>query len=131
MFFGEQGERVDIDTHGGHVGVVLEGLHQVEVATIAAGEPIMAIELNLGPSDGVDTGQGQLLRVGSTSITADTTWANIDVVGAGVVAVATASGTSTTGSTSNQILPISRHLGVITVGIGEIEPLLTVGNGAN
>ena len=43
-----EGERVDVDTSGGHIGVVLEGLHLVEVATLTDLETIVAVELEEG-----------------------------------------------------------------------------------
>ena len=52
-----QGEGVHVDTNGGDVGVVLEGLHQVEVASITLREPVVAVELDLGCHDGVLAGK--------------------------------------------------------------------------
>ena len=46
-------ERVHVDAHGRHVGVVLVGLHQVEVLALTLGEPIVAVELHLRSHDGV------------------------------------------------------------------------------
>ena len=40
-----QGKGVHVDAHGGHVGVVLEGLHLVEIAALAHLEPVVAVEL--------------------------------------------------------------------------------------
>lgn len=40
-----QSERVHVDTHGRHVGVVLVGLYLVEVATLAHGEAIVTVQL--------------------------------------------------------------------------------------
>jgi len=52
-----QGEAVHVDTNSGDVGVVLEGLHQVEVASITLREPVVAVELDLGSHHGVLAGQ--------------------------------------------------------------------------
>ena len=45
MLFGFQTERVYVDTRGRNVGVVLVGLHKVEVATLTLGETVVSIEL--------------------------------------------------------------------------------------
>ena len=46
---------VHVDTNGGHVGVVLVGLHLVEIATLTHGEPVVAVELQEGSHHGVVT----------------------------------------------------------------------------
>jgi len=46
VVLGLQGEGVDVDTDGGDVGVVLEGLDQVEVATLTDSETIVTVELD-------------------------------------------------------------------------------------
>ena len=46
MLLGLEGERVDVDTHRRHVGVVLVRLDLVEVASLADLEPIVAVELD-------------------------------------------------------------------------------------
>jgi len=43
-----QGEGVHADTRGRRTGVVLVGLHTVEVAALALREAVLAVELNLG-----------------------------------------------------------------------------------
>lgn len=53
VFFRAQGKAVDVDARGGNVGVVLEGLDNVEVLAFALGEPIMAIQLQLSIEHGV------------------------------------------------------------------------------
>lgn len=53
MLLGLEAEGVNVDSHGGNVLVVLVGLHQVEVASIALGEPVVTVELELGSLDGV------------------------------------------------------------------------------
>ena len=52
-----EGEGVDVDTNGGDVGVVLVRLDQVEVLALALGEPIVAVELDLGNGDRVVAGK--------------------------------------------------------------------------
>lgn len=56
VLLGLEGERVDVDTSGGHVLVVLVRLHQVEVAAIALGHAVVTVELQLGNRDGVLAG---------------------------------------------------------------------------
>jgi len=53
VLLGLQGERVDVDAHRRHVGVVLVGLHLVEVATLADLEAVVAVELEQGRDRGV------------------------------------------------------------------------------
>lgn len=48
MLLGLQAEGVHVDTLAGHILVVLVRLDQVEVATIALGEAVVAVELQLG-----------------------------------------------------------------------------------
>ena len=48
MLLGLERERVHVDAHGGDVRVVLVRLDQVEVLALALGEPIVAVELDLG-----------------------------------------------------------------------------------
>ena len=43
-----EAEGVDVDTSGGHVGVVLVWLNQVKVASITLRETVVAVKLNLG-----------------------------------------------------------------------------------
>ena len=62
VLLGLQSERVHVDAHRGHVGVVLEGLHLVEVATLAALEAVVAVELEQGIHRGV--GAGEALHAG-------------------------------------------------------------------
>jgi hypothetical protein len=55
VLLGAQGEGVHVDTDvGGNILVVLEGLDQVEVSTIALSKAVVAVELELGGGDGVD-----------------------------------------------------------------------------
>jgi len=56
VLLGLEREGVHVDTHGGDVGVVLVRLHQVEVATLALIEPVVAVELDLGRHDRVAAG---------------------------------------------------------------------------
>ena len=53
MLFGAKGERVNVDTGVGSGGVVLVGLHGVEVGTLALREAVLAVKLELGGDDGV------------------------------------------------------------------------------
>ena len=53
MLLRGQGKGVHVDTHGRHVGVVLVGLHLVEVAALAHGEPVVAVQLDQGRHYGV------------------------------------------------------------------------------
>ena len=48
-----QGKGVHVDTHGRHVGVVLVGLHLVEIASLADGEAVVAVQLDQGSHHGV------------------------------------------------------------------------------
>ncbi len=48
-----QGKGVHVDAHGRHVGVVLVGLHLVEIAALAHGEPVMAVQLQKSRHHGV------------------------------------------------------------------------------
>jgi hypothetical protein len=48
-----ESEGVHVDTHRRHVGVVLEGLHLVEVAALAHLEPVVAVELQERSDNGV------------------------------------------------------------------------------
>lgn len=50
-----QGEGVHVDTGIGVAGVVLEGLHGVEVRSLALGESVLAVKLKLGGDDRVIT----------------------------------------------------------------------------
>ena len=53
MVLGVEGERVNVDADRGDIGVVLEGLDQVEVGALALGEAIVAVELDLRRNRGV------------------------------------------------------------------------------
>jgi len=64
VLLGLQSERVHVDAHRGHVGVVLEGLHLVEVASLAALEAVVAVELEQGVHRGVAAGKA--LQAGHT-----------------------------------------------------------------
>jgi len=48
-----QSEGVHVDTNGRHVGVVLVGLHLVEIATLAHSESVVAVQLDQGSHHGV------------------------------------------------------------------------------
>ena len=62
VLLGLQSKGVHVDAHRRHVGVVLEGLHLVEVATLAALEAVVAVELEQGVHRGV--GAGEALHAG-------------------------------------------------------------------
>lgn len=47
VLLGLKGERVDVNTSGGDILVVLVGLHQVEVASLTLVEAVMAVQLEL------------------------------------------------------------------------------------
>ena len=47
VLLGLKGERVDVDTSGGDVLVMLVGLHQVKVASLTLVEAVMAVQLEL------------------------------------------------------------------------------------
>ena len=53
MLLGLESERVDVDARGGDVGVVLEGLHLVEVASLADLEAVVAVQLEQSRDAGV------------------------------------------------------------------------------
>jgi len=55
VFLGLEAEGVYVDSCGRDVGVVLVRLYQVEVTSHALGETIVAIELELGREDGVES----------------------------------------------------------------------------
>ena len=55
MLFGAEGKGVDVDARIRGAGVVLEGLHRVEVGTLTLGEAVLAVELELGRDDRVLT----------------------------------------------------------------------------
>ena len=48
MLLGREGERVHVDADSRHVGVVLVGLHLVEIAALANREAVVAVELQQG-----------------------------------------------------------------------------------
>lgn len=101
MLLGQEGERVNVDAPGRDVGVVLVWLHQVEVGSQALGEPVVAVELELGRGDGVL---------------------------AGIHEVALADLRASVG-TGQEVLPrvgvLGRGVGVSS--IGKVEPLLSEG----
>jgi len=53
VLLGLEGKRVDVDADRGAVGVVLVGLHQVEVGTLTNREAVVAVELEERRDDGV------------------------------------------------------------------------------
>ena len=53
VLLGLERERVHVDAHGGDVCVVLVRLDQVEVASLALRETVVAVELDLGDNDRV------------------------------------------------------------------------------
>ena len=55
MLLGAEGEGVHVDARIGGTGVVLEGLHRVEVRTLTLRETVLAVELELGRDDRVLT----------------------------------------------------------------------------
>ncbi len=55
VFLRLEGERIHVDAHSGDVGVVLVGLHQVEVLALTLAEAIVTVQLNLGSHHGVVT----------------------------------------------------------------------------
>jgi hypothetical protein len=55
VLLGAEGEGVDVDTSVGVASVVLVGLDNVEVGTFTLRETILAVELELGSDDGVET----------------------------------------------------------------------------
>ena len=57
MLLGLESEGIHVDADGGHVGVVLEGLHLVEVASLAHLEAVVAVELEQGSHRGVVAGK--------------------------------------------------------------------------
>jgi len=68
VFFGLEAEGVHVDTGGGAVGVVLVGLNQVEVATFASGESVVAVKLDLGISNGVVAAVKEEVAGGETNV---------------------------------------------------------------
>ena len=48
VLLGAKGKRVDVDTGIGGTGVVLEGLHNIEVGTLTLREAVLAVKLELG-----------------------------------------------------------------------------------
>jgi hypothetical protein len=52
-----EGDGVDVDTNGGDVGVVLEGLDQVEVLALTLRETVVAVQLDLRNNRGVLAGK--------------------------------------------------------------------------
>ena len=68
-----QREAVDVDTRGRHVGVVLVGLHLVEIAALTNREPVVAVELDQSRHHGVlarhalNTGHG-VARLQGTAV---------------------------------------------------------------
>ena len=57
VLLGLESKRVHVDTRGRHVGVVLEGLHLVEIASLATLEPVVAVQLQKGVHGGVLAGK--------------------------------------------------------------------------
>ena len=55
MLFGAKGKRVQVDAGVGVAGVVLPRLNEIEVGSLALGEAILAVELQLGSDNGVLT----------------------------------------------------------------------------
>ena len=52
-----EGEGVDVDANRRYVGVVLVRLDQVEVLALTLGEPVVAVELDLGDGNRVVAGK--------------------------------------------------------------------------
>ena len=57
MLLGLHRERIAVNVLGGHTGVVLVGLHETEIGTVAIGETIVAVEEDLGGNNGLITGR--------------------------------------------------------------------------
>ena len=57
VLLGLEGKAVHVDTDGGDVGVVLEGLDQVEILALTLSEAVVAVELDLGSHNGVLAGK--------------------------------------------------------------------------
>lgn len=53
MILGVEGKRIHVNAYRGDIGVVLEGLHQVEVLAFTLSETVMAVQLDLGSHNGV------------------------------------------------------------------------------
>tara|TARA_Y100000389_G_scaffold188089_1_gene210246 strand:+ start:150 stop:488 length:339 start_codon:yes stop_codon:yes gene_type:complete len=68
VFFRFEAEGVDVDANGRDVGVVLVRLDEIEVATHAFGETVVAIELEFGGEDRVEAsvtfGEGEVVAGG-------------------------------------------------------------------
>jgi len=115
VLLGLEAERVHVDTLGGHILVVLIRLHQVEVATIALGEAVVAVELELSGGNGVGAvleGDGQEHVVGTTS---GNTGHGADLA----IVVVDQESVGATGKEAT-----SSSVGDIVV-VGVVEPLLT------
>ena len=126
MLLGLEAERVHVDTLLGNVLVVLVGLHQVEIATIALGEAVVAVELQLGKLHGVDTvleGDGDEDGVGTTS--------GHTGHGAGITGVGSGGGGDQVGEGSREgaadALGGGGRVPVVEV-VGVVEPLLALGS---
>jgi len=126
MLLGLKTKGVDIDTLLGDILVVLVGLHQIEVATIALGEPVVTVELQLGSNNWVITvleGDGNVNSVGttsgntghSTSIASSGSSGRSDQVGEG------------SGVSATRGLGGGGGVGVVIV-VGVVEPLLALGS---
>jgi len=64
VLLGLESEGVDVDTNGRDVGVVLVGLHLVEIATLAHLETVVAVELEERRDRGVVAGEALHARDG-------------------------------------------------------------------
>lgn len=108
VLLGLERERVHVDAGGGHVLVALVGLHQVEVLALALGEPVVAVQLQLGGCHGVPA-QVHVGVPGSGGGQDEATSG-----GATPDAVASAGGCGLGGTTDHGAQPLVR----------EVEPLL-------
>jgi len=150
VLLGLQAEGVHVNTNGGAVGVVLEGLNQVEVATITLSKPVVAVELELGAFNGVVATVKEAVGGGNTDLvtngisgtvnegsTAESIHSGlVDKVG-NVVGNSDVSNTSSNIETSiKEVVGISSETSTETVlrnarersdikGIGVVEPLAT------
>jgi len=64
VLLGLESERVHVDANRGDVRVVLEGLHLVEVASLAHLEAVVAVELEQSRNRGVVAGKALHARNG-------------------------------------------------------------------
>lgn len=117
MLLGLKRERVHIDALAGHVLVMLVRLHQVEVTSLALGEAIVAVKLELTNGHGVGTVVEGHWDVHLVSTTGGHT---------GHGAGGHVAGRGQDGTVGTHPWADGRHVALI-VGIGVVEWLLAVG----